>query len=124
MNPKQVLNEAEGLIGDRGQDYGGIEDNFSNIAIIFTAMTGKQFTAHDVAMVLAAVKMARMRVSPGKADNYLDAINYIAFAHELRPKPILTHENATKSYFTANGRMTKDPETGLQIWTDNAGENR
>jgi hypothetical protein len=122
INPKQVLNEAEGLISERGQDYGGIEDNFSNIAIIFTAMTGKQFTAHDVAMVLAAVKIARMRQSPGKADNYLDAINYVAFAHELRPQASFKPSSPHK----LGGGMTKDPETGIQIWVekDNAGENR
>lgn len=116
INPKQVLTEAESLIGERGQDYGGIEDNFSNIAAIFTAMTGKDFTAHDVAMVLTAVKMARLRQSPGKADNYLDAINYLAFAHELRPMPTKPQMPSDMTKINVNGRLEKDPETGLQIW--------
>lgn len=115
VNPQSVLNEAMGLIGERGQDYGGIEDNFLHIASIFTAMTGKEFGAHDVAMFLAAVKMARMRQSPGKADNYLDAINYIAFAHELRPQPNIK-DSAPRNL--APGGLKKDPETGLQIWKE------
>lgn len=87
MNPHAVLKQAAGLIGDRGQDYGGIEDNFKNIANIANAMLGTSLDAFQVSMILAAVKIARMRQSPYKDDNYLDGINYIAFAHELRPTP-------------------------------------
>lgn len=85
MKPHDVLTQASNLIGERGQDYGGIENNFSNIASIFTTMTGKAFDAYDVALVMVAVKIARIRQSPYKDDNYLDAINYLAIAHELRP---------------------------------------
>lgn len=116
INPKQVLTEAESLIGERGQDYGGIEDNFSNIASIFAIITGKEFTAHDVAMVLTAVKIARLRQSPGKADNYLDAINYLVFAHELRPLPPKPQMPSDMTKINVNGRMEKDPETGIQVW--------
>ena len=38
---------------------------------------------YEVAMILASVKLARMSASPSKRDNYLDAINYLAFAAEL-----------------------------------------
>ena len=86
MNPHKVLTDAAELIGERGKDYGGIEDNFYNIARIYETMTGEDTTLHHVALMLVAVKIARMRQSPYKADNYLDAINYLAFAHELRPK--------------------------------------
>lgn len=85
MKPHDVLTQASSLIGERGADYGGIENNFNNIASIYTTMTGKEFTAYDVALIMVAVKMARIRQSPYKDDNYLDAINYMAFAHELRP---------------------------------------
>jgi hypothetical protein len=37
-------------------------------------------------MVLAATKLARMSGSRDKDDNYLDAINYLAFACDLRDK--------------------------------------
>lgn len=86
MNPHKVLTDAAELIGERGKDYGGIEDNFSNIANIYETMTGNAFESYDVALMLVAVKIARIRQSPYKADNYLDAINYLAFAHELRPR--------------------------------------
>ena len=85
MKPHDVLKDAGALIGERGQDYGGIEDNFKNIADIANAMTGLQLTPYHVAMIMCAVKFARIKSSPYKDDNYLDGINYLAFAHELRP---------------------------------------
>lgn len=89
MKPHHVLTEAAGLIGERGKDYGGIEDNFANIAAIANAATGLDLSPFHVAVIMAAVKFARVRQSPGKADNYLDGINYLAFAHELRPSPTI-----------------------------------
>lgn len=89
MNPHKVLEDSAKLIGQRGQDYGGIEDNFANIAAIANAATGLDLSPYHIAVIMAAVKFARVRQSPGKADNYLDGINYLAFAHELRPTPTI-----------------------------------
>lgn len=84
VDPHSVLQEAKELIGERGADYGGIEDNFNNIANIANAMSpGLHLCAYDVAIILTAVKMARIRQSPRKRDNYLDGVNYLAFAAEL-----------------------------------------
>lgn len=85
MFVKQFLEAAGGLIDERGADYGGVEDNFANTAQIANAILGRDLTAYDVAVVMAAVKLARMRVSPHKLDSYLDCANYIAFAAALRP---------------------------------------
>lgn len=85
MKPHDVLKVAADLIGERGQDYGGIEDNFANIAAIANAATGLNLTPFHIAMIMTAVKFARIRQSPYKPDNYVDGINYMAFAHELRP---------------------------------------
>ena len=87
MNPHQVLTDASALIGERGADYGGVEDNFSNIAAIANIALGLDLTPFDIAIIMTAVKLSRVRQSPSKADNYLDGVNYLAFAHELRPAP-------------------------------------
>jgi len=84
MNPHDILKQAGELIGERGADYGGIEKNFERIALIASAATGITITPHQACMVLVATKLSRMAGSRDKADNYLDAINYLAFAHELR----------------------------------------
>lgn len=83
IDPHRVLEQAGAIIGERGLDYGGVEDNFANIADIFWRSTGREFSPFEVAMLMASVKMARVKQSPSKRDNYIDAINYLAFACEL-----------------------------------------
>ena len=84
MNPRKILSASANLIDERGQSYGGIEENFLRIAIIASAVTKKDLTQWDVAMVLHATKLARMAGTGDKLDNYLDGINYLAFAAEMR----------------------------------------
>ena len=84
MDPHKTLNECAALIGERGADYGGIEENFDRIARIATEVIGTPITAYEVSIVLVATKLARMSGARDKRDNYLDAINYLAFASELR----------------------------------------
>lgn len=84
MNPHEILKQCAELINERGADYGRIEQNFERIAVIASASTGTTITPYIACMVLAATKLARMSGSRDKADNYIDAINYLSFAHELR----------------------------------------
>lgn len=84
MNPHKLLNEAAEIIGERGQDYGDIENNFENIARIANAMRQDSYLrAYDIAIILAAVKFSRIKQSPRKRDNYVDGVNYLAFAGEI-----------------------------------------
>lgn len=84
MDPRLVLHECADLIGERGKDYGGIENNFRKIAEIANLVINKDLSPHDVAMVLVATKLARMAGTRDKRDNYLDAINYLVFALEMK----------------------------------------
>jgi len=84
INPHSFLTDAAAIMGERGHDYGGVEDNFQTAADIANAVLGRALTPYDVSMILAAVKLARMRTSPDKRDNYLDCVNYLAFAADLR----------------------------------------
>lgn len=84
--PHVVLDQCASLIGERGQDYGGIEDNFKRIATIASTILRKEITPHDAAIILASTKLARMAGARDKDDNYLDGINYLAFALGLRPR--------------------------------------
>jgi hypothetical protein len=84
MDPQETLTKCAELIGERGKDYGGIEHNFERIAKIANQLIDSPVTAYDVAMILVATKLARMSGMRDKDDNYLDAINYLAFAKDLR----------------------------------------
>jgi Domain of unknown function (DUF6378) len=83
MNPHAVLDEAKNIIGERGADYGGIERNFQRIAEIYNLAVDGNIDAYEVAMLMVCLKLARTRECPKKRDNYIDMINYAAFACEL-----------------------------------------
>lgn len=83
MNPNDVLNEVEAIIEERGNDYGGVENNFANIAKIYSVISGLNVEPHDIALMMLCVKLARIRQSPMKRDSYIDLIAYAAFACEL-----------------------------------------
>tara|TARA_Y100000590_G_C15230229_1_gene829790 strand:- start:62 stop:340 length:279 start_codon:yes stop_codon:yes gene_type:complete len=68
--------------GARLKDYGSPVDNHQNIANIFNAITDKQLTAKDIALVQVATKLARLKSSPKKDDHYIDIMAYIGIAYE------------------------------------------
>lgn len=83
MHHKEFLGTADGLVDERGKEYGDLNANFYRITSIFRAMTGVDLSPREAALFLHAVKLARLRTSPNKADTYLDGINYLAFAGQF-----------------------------------------
>ena len=83
MNHIKFLENAMKLVDERGEHYAELDENFERIISIFDAMTGIGLTCHEAALFLVAVKMARLKTSPDKADTYADAINYLAFAGQF-----------------------------------------
>lgn len=83
MDPTKILDEAKAIIGERGTDYGGVENNFANIAGFYSTVSGLDIKPHDIALMMVCVKLARLKQSPLKKDNYIDLIAYAAFACEL-----------------------------------------
>ncbi len=80
MNPLDILEEAKGLIGKRGEVYGGIEQNFERAAAISGLKLGYTITPYEVAIILESVKDARRASDPMHYDSHIDGINYRAFA--------------------------------------------
>ena len=82
-HPGDLLTLAFELINARGNDYdnaASIDQNFREAAAVASVVIGKELTARDVAMILHCVKLIRSKSSPGKLDNYVDGMNYLAFA--------------------------------------------
>lgn len=71
------------VCGGRDSDYGTPEDNFSTIAKLWTIYRGTTFTAKDVAMMMALLKIARIRNGRYSADSYVDLAGYAACAGEI-----------------------------------------
>lgn len=81
------------VCGEREQDYGSPEDNFALIANLWTAYMrkdGLEFTAKDVAMMMALLKIARIRTGTGTFDSFVDLAGYAACAAETvyRKEPV------------------------------------
>jgi len=83
MHHTNILADAAAMLQKRGADYGSVEDTFDRACIIFEAMTGSAISPWQGAMFMQAMKMARIRTSATKADNYIDGVNYLAFAGQF-----------------------------------------
>ena len=82
-HPGDLLSHAFELINARGNDYDNandLEQNFREAAAVASVVVGKDLTPRDVAMIMACVKLIRSKSAPGKLDNYVDGMNYLAFA--------------------------------------------
>lgn len=87
-----LLNDAMATItGDRLDSYGKAEDSFTLIADLWTSYLDAKtdspdmVTAHDVAMMMILMKVARQSCSP-KRDNLLDIAGYSALAQRITEK--------------------------------------
>ena len=84
MNRANCLKKADECVnGKREQDYGSPESNFLKIADLWSAYYGAPFSANDVAMMMALLKIAR--ISPGTAteDSFVDLAGYAACGCEI-----------------------------------------
>ena len=79
QNRRAVLLEAEEAVcSDRNKDYGDPEDNFDDIASLWSAYMRSPFTRADVAVMMMLVKVARMKTSPALKDHWVDIAGYAA----------------------------------------------
>lgn len=83
MKRAEILDAACTCVcGKREQDYGTPEDSFSLIAALWTAYTGHEYRAKDVAMMMALLKVARIK-NGNSADSFVDLAGYAACAGEI-----------------------------------------
>jgi hypothetical protein len=78
-----IMKNAAEVFNDRNPKYGDMRVGMENVAQIATIITGIQLSAHDVALVLHAVKLSRLGSDRKNPDHYIDGVNYMAFAGEL-----------------------------------------
>ena len=96
MTREEILDRAkECVTGKREQDYGSPESNFGLIADLWNdyLFHGLKFppeqavrlkiTAKDVAMMMALLKIARIKNGGGTGDSFVDLAGYAACGGEL-----------------------------------------
>jgi hypothetical protein len=83
----EVLEKAkECVCGQRDQEYGSPEDNFATIAQFWSAYKNVNFTANDVAIMMALLKIARIKTGTATDDSYVDLAGYAACGAEINSK--------------------------------------
>jgi hypothetical protein len=83
---RDIYDQARHLTStDRQAQYGSPEDNLGRIAALWAAYLGKDLGAHDVAVMMALVKIGRIGSGVTVRDNYVDAVAYIGLADRLAP---------------------------------------
>ena len=123
MTRAEILDRAkECVTGKRHEDYGSPEDNFTTIARLWTDYCGYGFSAKDVAMMMALLKIARIKGGGGSGDSYVDLAGYAACAGEInsrqeksdpasRPLPL---QEEIKDLYDIKAEMSKVTDTDLR----------
>jgi hypothetical protein len=94
----EVLGKAAHIVSqDRNIQYGAPEDSFDRIAAMWCAYLGTDMLmAHDVAAMLALLKIARLATNPRHEDSWVDLAGYAAcgasVTKDLRDNPNLQAE--------------------------------
>ena len=85
MNTKEFLQEATKLSSEQRQkDYGDKVNNHKNIARLWSAYLDTKIEAHDVAVMMVLLKIARTKLGAVNKDTYIDMSAYGAIAGEIK----------------------------------------
>jgi hypothetical protein len=102
------LKLASAAVTARGDSYGTPEDNFRTTAAMWNAWLDQrvqnlnrtqsrlQFEPHDVAALLALLKLARLANDPKHTDSWVDLAGYAACGMETARIPVPAPAAATK----------------------------
>jgi hypothetical protein len=80
---EKLFSETIEILHSRGTQYGHPISNHKRIAELWTAYLGYPIQPNEVAICMCLVKISRQAEDPGVADNYKDALGYIAIAKTI-----------------------------------------
>lgn len=84
MDRSEILKLADSLITeDRAKVYGDAKRMHQTIAKLWGGILNRQIEPHEVALCMAALKIARLTHAPYHEDSWVDAAAYIALGGEL-----------------------------------------
>lgn len=83
MNHKDVLSSAVNTLRDRAVRYGNEDLMFDKASRIASILCDRIVTPWEIVQIMIAVKQVRMSVDPKNDDNYVDQVNYTAFAAQF-----------------------------------------
>lgn len=72
------------ILEERQKDWGNPVDTHRRIARVWSGILNYHITAHQVALMMAGLKLVRADLNPGDADSYVDARAYVRIAADFR----------------------------------------
>ena len=82
--PEECLDKAKKIItDDRNKDYGNYTKNLKVISNFWKVFLGKDISPHEVALLMALLKIARISTGKFTPDSYIDACGYLSLAYAL-----------------------------------------
>ena len=100
MTRSEILDAARSIVtGEREKQYGKPEDNFATIGKLWEIyLSGRcvggdadiSINPEDVAMMMALLKIARIKTGVGTVDSFIDLAGYAACAGEIAGRSATT----------------------------------
>ena len=92
----QILNAASQLVtGDRAEQHGPKLENHSNIARLWSAYLEVEISPVQAAMMMALLKIARIKCGDFNSDDFVDGAAYIAISGELDGRQQISQQRCT-----------------------------
>lgn len=83
MDHKDILTKSATILNQRSEQYGDMREVMHRASLHSTLIMGKKITPYEVCVVMHALKLARIPSNLELMDNFVDGINYMAFAGEF-----------------------------------------
>lgn len=108
-----VLRKAhDAITGDRNNAYGPPTQDFDRTAGVLNALGYRApngpLRSHDVAIMIAAVKLSRLMWTPDKEDSWIDLAGYAACGYEC----VVENRNTNDAANRAEGCPCDECEAG------------
>jgi hypothetical protein len=83
MTSEQMLQDAAGIIAERGATYGDVAASMSTVAERWSITLGHAVTPAQVVLCMIDLKLTRLGHDPTHRDSLLDVIGYAALLPEV-----------------------------------------
>lgn len=84
MNREEAIKAVSAcVLQDRNDAYGSPENNFASIAELWSCFLDVEIAPHQVAVMMALMKIARLKFNPTHADSWVDLAGYALCGAEV-----------------------------------------
>lgn len=110
MKYSDTLMQAARIVDERGKQYGTVDECFSRIAKMASAFFGEEISEYKIAMILHMTKLGRIGEKQSYEDNYVDGINYLAFAAQFAERDSARNQRKIDAFVSSRMPPVDIPE--------------